>query len=133
VVNSSRNLHACRFRERNANSGPTSPSSDQVVIRRGRSKQDHVPLVRPFTTDTLGAATRAVSPDVRIGGALWRMMTVLGTEALICYRVDIGEQASRVQAEAGSCRRRTSWSYYSARPSARRCRSRPRPDANATR
>jgi hypothetical protein len=58
-------------------------------------------MVRPFATDTLAAAARAVCSDARTAGVLRAMMSVLLTEALICYRVEVDERARRVRTAAG--------------------------------
>jgi len=54
------------------------------------------------TPETLAAAARAASPAVRASEVDFALLPVIGTEALVCYRLDDGEAARRHRAGAGN-------------------------------
>lgn len=52
--------------------------------------------------ETFTAAARAASPTVRSDGVQRTLMSIMGTEALICYQFDRREHARRRRAGAGA-------------------------------
>jgi hypothetical protein len=52
--------------------------------------------------ETFAAAARAVSPAVGSDRARRSLMSIMGAEALICYRLDDGEHSRRLEADGGA-------------------------------
>ncbi len=59
----------------------------------------HAPAQTP---ETLRAAARAASPAARRGGARFTIVSAMGAEALVCYRLDEAETERRRRAGAGA-------------------------------